>query len=119
MGNTIAAVFLCLSAVSVKGFLSAWLLSALFLQLFKPVSKALPFGRFGRSAFFLDLSLPLGKAAVVLFYNGFGFSVGCHKCLHIEITVLFQKMLYAWKEQSDKLSSEEISKDKYDEWRYH
>ena len=28
-------------------------------------------------------------------------------------------MLYAWKEQADKLSSEEISKDKYDEWRYH
>ena len=29
-----------------------------------------------------------------------------------------RKMLYAWKEQADKLSSEEISKDKYDEWRY-
>ena len=29
------------------------------------------------------------------------------------------KMLCAWKEQADKLSSEEISKDKYDEWRYH
>ena len=29
------------------------------------------------------------------------------------------KMLYAWKEQADKLSSEEISKDKYDEGRYH
>lgn len=29
------------------------------------------------------------------------------------------KMLYAWKEQADKLSSEEISKDKYDQWRYH
>ncbi len=28
-------------------------------------------------------------------------------------------MLYAWKEQADKLSSEEIGKDKYDEWRYH
>lgn len=28
-------------------------------------------------------------------------------------------MLYAWKEQTDKLSSEKISKDKYDEWRYH
>ena len=28
-------------------------------------------------------------------------------------------MLYARKEQADKLSSEEISKDKYDEWRYH
>ena len=30
-----------------------------------------------------------------------------------------RKMLYAWKEQADKLSSEEISKDKYDKWRYH
>lgn len=30
-----------------------------------------------------------------------------------------RKMLYAWKEQADKLSSEEISKDKYDEWSYH
>lgn len=29
------------------------------------------------------------------------------------------KMLHAWKEQADKLSSEEISKDKYNEWRYH
>ena len=28
-------------------------------------------------------------------------------------------MLYAWKEQTDKLSSEEISKGKYDERRYH
>ena len=30
-----------------------------------------------------------------------------------------RKMLYAWKEQADKLFSEEISKDKYDQWRYH
>ena len=30
-----------------------------------------------------------------------------------------RKMLYSWKEQADKISSEEISKDKYDEWRYH
>lgn len=29
------------------------------------------------------------------------------------------KLLYAWKEQSDKLSSEAISKDEYDNWRYH
>ena len=28
------------------------------------------------------------------------------------------KMLYAWKEQADKLSSEEISKEEYDNWRY-
>ena len=30
-----------------------------------------------------------------------------------------RKMLYAWKEQADKLSSGEISKDEYDTWRYH
>ena len=29
------------------------------------------------------------------------------------------KMLYAWKEQEDKLSSEEISREEYDNWRYH
>lgn len=29
------------------------------------------------------------------------------------------KMFYAWKEQVDKLSSEEISKEEYDNWRYH
>ena len=29
------------------------------------------------------------------------------------------KMLYTWKEQADKLSSGEISKDEYDTWRYH
>jgi len=29
------------------------------------------------------------------------------------------KMLYTWKEQADKLSSWEISKDEYDNWRYH
>lgn len=29
------------------------------------------------------------------------------------------KMLYAWKEQADKLSSEEIRKEEYDNWRYH
>lgn len=29
------------------------------------------------------------------------------------------KMLYAWKEQVDKLSSEAISKEEYDNWRYH
>ena len=31
----------------------------------------------------------------------------------------FRKMLYAWKEQADKLSSEEISREEYDNWRYH
>lgn len=28
------------------------------------------------------------------------------------------EMLYAWKEQADKLSAGEISKDEYDKWRY-
>lgn len=28
------------------------------------------------------------------------------------------KMLYAWKEQADKLSAEEISREEYDRWRY-
>ena len=31
----------------------------------------------------------------------------------------FSKMLYAWKEQADKLSSEEISREEYDNWRYY
>jgi len=29
------------------------------------------------------------------------------------------QMLYAWKEQADKLSAGEISKDDYDCWRYY
>lgn len=29
------------------------------------------------------------------------------------------KMLYAWKEQADKLSAGEISREEYDNWRYH
>ena len=29
------------------------------------------------------------------------------------------KMICAWKEQADKLSSEEISREEYDRWRYH
>lgn len=29
------------------------------------------------------------------------------------------KMLYAWKEQADKLANNEITQDTYDEWRYH
>ena len=40
MGNTIAAVFLCLSAVSVKGFLSVRRLFALLLQLPEPAFDA-------------------------------------------------------------------------------
>lgn len=30
-----------------------------------------------------------------------------------------RQIVNAWKEQTDKLSSEEISKGKYDEWRFH
>ncbi len=29
------------------------------------------------------------------------------------------KMLYVWKEQADKLSAEEISREEYDRWRYY
>ena len=29
------------------------------------------------------------------------------------------KMLYAWKEQTDRLNAEEIDKEQYDQWRYH
>ena len=29
------------------------------------------------------------------------------------------KMLYAWKEQADKLSADETNKEQYDQWRYH
>ena len=29
------------------------------------------------------------------------------------------KMLYAWKEQADKLSAGEIGREQYDQWRYH
>lgn len=29
------------------------------------------------------------------------------------------KILFAWKEQTNKLSSEEISREEYDNWRYH
>ncbi len=46
MGNTIAAVFLFLSAVSVKRFTAGLLLSALLQQRPEPVSDALPFGRY-------------------------------------------------------------------------
>lgn len=29
------------------------------------------------------------------------------------------KMLYAWKEQADKLNTKEIDREQYDQWRYH
>ena len=92
MGKTIAAVFLRLSAASVKGFLSWLLLSALLLQLSEPVSDALLFGRSWRSALLFHLTLPFGKVTVVLFHNGFRLPIGRHECLHIGITVLFQNI---------------------------
>jgi len=55
MGKTIAAVFLRLSAASVKGLLSWLLLSALLLQLSEPVSDALLFGRSYYTVFFTRL----------------------------------------------------------------
>ena len=87
MVKTIAAVFLCLSAVSVKGFFAWLLLSALLLQLPEPVSDALPFGRPRQSALLFYLTLPFGKVTVILFHNGFRFPIGRHECLHIGITV--------------------------------
>lgn len=57
MGKTIAAVFLRLPAVSVKGFLSWFLLSALLLQLSEPVSDALPFRRLAAALLFSLFSL--------------------------------------------------------------
>ena len=41
-------------------------------------------------AVFLDLAFPLGKLTVVLLHYGFCLAVGCHKDLHIGITVCFQ-----------------------------
>ncbi len=64
MGKTIAAVFLCLSAVSVKGFFAWLLLSASFLQLPEPVSDALS-GE--QCAPYIDRSkMPLTRRAATL-----------------------------------------------------
>ena len=35
------------------------------------------------------------------------------------IGLMLLKVLQAWKEQADKLSTEEISREEYDKWRYH
>jgi len=48
---------------------------------------------------------------------------GGEVCLKVDTTKgkdahELRKMLYAWKEQADKLSAGEISKDDYDRWRY-
>src|SRR5699024_7825502 len=100
MGNTITAVFQCLSAISVKGFRSlSRLVSllALCLKLAQAFQYALPFGRLcllflGGFSFFPDLPLPCGKVTIVLLYNSLRFAVGCHERLHIGITVLFQNI---------------------------
>ena len=60
MGKTIAAVFLCLSAVSVKGFLAWLLLSALLLQLPEPVSDALLFGQYSMCRSVIPLARSAG-----------------------------------------------------------
>lgn len=92
--------FLCLSAVSVKGFLSlSRLISllALCLKLAQAFQYALPFRLLcllfsGGFLFFPDLPLPCGKVTVVLLHNSLRFAVGCHERLHIGITVLFENI---------------------------
>ena len=90
-------VFPCLSAVSVKGFLSLSLLVSLLalrLKLAQAFQYALPFRWL--CMFFLgvfpDLPLPCGKITVVLLHNSLRLAVGCHERLHIGITVLFQNI---------------------------
>lgn len=100
MGKTIAAVFLRLSAVSVKGFftlpLGRFLLIPL-LYLMQMFEYALLFGRsallfIGGGRPPAGLTLPLGKVTVVLFHNALHFSESPHKRLHIGITVTFQNI---------------------------
>ena len=72
-------------------------LSALCLQSSELVTNAFSFRWcvsffFVGSAVFLDLAFPLGKLTVVLFDYGFCFAIGCHKGLHIGITVCFQRI---------------------------
>ena len=100
MGNTITAVFQCLSAISVKGFLALslrWFLLVAFLYLSQMFEYALLFGRSvlffsGGCRFPADLIFPLCKVTVVLFHNAFHFSESPHKNLHIGITVLFERI---------------------------
>ena len=47
---------------------------------------------FGGFLFFSDLPLPCGKITVVLLEGSLRIAVGCHECLHIRITVLFQNI---------------------------
>ena len=55
-----------------------------------PVSDTFLFGRYFGLSFLLNLPLPLDKVTVILFHYGFCLAVGCHKDLHIGITVCFQ-----------------------------
>lgn len=88
--------FSCLSAVSVKGFLSLSRLvslSALCLKLAQAFQYALPFRRLcllilGGFLFFPDLSFPCGKVTVVLLHNSLRLAVGCHERLHIGICMV-------------------------------
>lgn len=92
MGKTIAAVFLRLSAASVKGFLSWLLLSALLLQLSEPVSDALLFGRWGLPVGGLlgfHLAFPVGQVTAVLLDDLGCFFESGDKYLCVRIPVTF------------------------------
>src|SRR5699024_6195145 len=92
--------FSCLSAVSVKGFLSLSRLVSLLtlrLKLTQAFQHALSFRRlcllfFGGFLFFPDLLLPCGQVTIALLDNSLRLTVGCHVRLHIAITVLFQNI---------------------------
>ena len=55
-----------------------------------PVSDTFFFGRSFGLSFLLNLPFSLGKVTVVLLHYGFCLAVGCHKNLHVGITVCFQ-----------------------------
>ena len=79
--------------VSVKGFLFVGLLFTLFLKLSEMFSDALLFRRFlGRFFFLLELQIVFPYLTLIAFHNTLHFTVGCHKCLNIGITVLFQNI---------------------------
>ena len=80
---------------SVVGSVLGFWLSALCLQPLELVTDALLFGWyipffFGWSAAFLDIALPFSKFSVVVINYGLRLAVGCHKPLHIGITLIFQ-----------------------------
>ena len=78
---------------SVKGFFLVRLLFALFLKLSEMFSDALLFGRFlGWLLFLLEFQIVFPYLTLITFHNTLHFTVGCHKCLNIGITVLFQNI---------------------------